>query len=92
MQITFPASQLKRFKDLGFFLFKYGNPETVSQLGITEVLLPDSFTKNGSEHDSNFSGQQLDELCADLEKAGPTFVRIAQHLASGDCMLGFHLI
>jgi predicted unusual protein kinase regulating ubiquinone biosynthesis (AarF/ABC1/UbiB family) len=81
MQITFPASQLKRFKDLGFFLFKYGNPETVSQLGITEILHPDSFTKNGSEHDSNSTGQQLTELCADLEKAGPTFVRIAQHLA-----------
>lgn len=79
MQITFPANQLKRFKDLGFFLFKYGNPEELSQLGITEILHPDSFPKSHENGQSN--GHLLEDLSADLEKAGPTFVRIAQHLA-----------
>ncbi|MDX2107869.1 MAG: AarF/UbiB family protein [Candidatus Melainabacteria bacterium] len=79
MQITFPASQLKRFKDLGFFLFKYGNPEEISQLGITEILHPESMPKPAAGDGSQ--GQLLDDLSADLEKAGPTFIRIAQQLS-----------
>lgn len=79
MQITFPASQLKRFKDLGFFLFKYGNPEELSKLGITEILHPESMPKPITGDSTH--GQLLDDLSTDLEKAGPTFVRIAQHLS-----------
>jgi len=79
MQITFPASQLKRFKDLGFLLFKYGNPEELSNLGITEILHPESLQKNGTS--SEIGNAQINELGPDLEKAGPTFVRIAQQLS-----------
>src|SRR5689334_17422674 len=62
---------LKRYKDIGVLLMKYGEPEMVSRFA-AEAGEP-----KGAAGQSNGS-----ELPDDLEKLGPTFVKLGQLLSS----------
>jgi predicted unusual protein kinase regulating ubiquinone biosynthesis (AarF/ABC1/UbiB family) len=62
---------LKRYKDIGVLLMKYGEPEMVSRFA-AETAEP-----KGAAGQSNGS-----ELPDDLEKLGPTFVKLGQLLSS----------
>ena len=61
---------LKRYKDLSLLLLKYGQPELGSRFGA------DDAATNGS------SSVDARELPNDLERLGPTFVKLGQLLSS----------
>jgi predicted unusual protein kinase regulating ubiquinone biosynthesis (AarF/ABC1/UbiB family) len=62
---------LKRYKDIAVLLMKYGEPDMVSRFGIETVeAKPSTGQSNGSE------------LPDDLERLGPTFVKLGQLLSS----------
>src|SRR5439155_26002109 len=60
---------LKRYKDIGVLLMKYGEPEMVSRFACELEKEPVGHS-NGSD------------LPNDLEKLGPTFVKLGQLLSS----------
>jgi predicted unusual protein kinase regulating ubiquinone biosynthesis (AarF/ABC1/UbiB family) len=65
---------LKRYKDLTLLLLKYSRPEMASRFP------PDEPRLNG--HDGNRLSSEEQELPRDLEKLGPTFVKLGQLLSS----------
>jgi predicted unusual protein kinase regulating ubiquinone biosynthesis (AarF/ABC1/UbiB family) len=62
---------LKRYKDIGVLLMKYGEPEMVSRFAF----------ETGEPKDSARQGNGS-ELPDDLEKLGPTFIKLGQLLSS----------
>lgn len=60
---------LKRYKDIGVLLMKYGEPEMVSRFA----------AESGELKGGNANGGELPD---DLEKLGPTFVKLGQLLSS----------
>ena len=72
---------LKRYKDIGVLLMKYGEPEMVSRFAAEAGELRDSTGQsNGSD------------LPDDLEKLGPTFVKLGQLLSSRADLLPAHYL
>jgi predicted unusual protein kinase regulating ubiquinone biosynthesis (AarF/ABC1/UbiB family) len=63
---------LKRYKDIGVLFAKYGQPGLVSRFGFDAE--PENFSGNGNS--------DAKELPDDLERLGPTFVKIGQLLSS----------
>ena len=63
---------LKRYNDIGLLLMKYGDAGMQSRFGFEEES-PDQ-GKNGDNHER--------ELPDDLERLGPTFVKLGQLLSS----------
>jgi predicted unusual protein kinase regulating ubiquinone biosynthesis (AarF/ABC1/UbiB family) len=68
---------LKRYKDLTLLLLKYGEPGMVSRFGMEHDAAP--LSTNG---DRNVNG-----LPDDLERLGPTFVKLGQLLSSRSDLL-----
>ena len=66
------AHYLKRYKDITILFLKYGQLRTSSKLGNDEVL--------GSYN--GFSKHEANGLPDDLERLGPTFVKLGQLLSS----------
>jgi ubiquinone biosynthesis protein len=66
---------LKRYKDLAVLLWKYGRSDVVKQMGLEDELSP-------QEPASPSSGDPTPEqLAADLEAMGPTYVKLGQVLS-----------
>jgi predicted unusual protein kinase regulating ubiquinone biosynthesis (AarF/ABC1/UbiB family) len=63
---------LKRYKDLTMLVLKYGNLDMSSRFGSEENLNP---SNGDGKHDA-------EDLPNDLEKLGPTFVKLGQLLSS----------
>src|SRR5262245_50751412 len=62
---------LKRYKDIALLFAKYGQPGLISKFGFETTA--DRLASNG---------HQENELPNDLERLGPTFVKIGQLLSS----------
>jgi ubiquinone biosynthesis protein len=67
---------LKRYKDIGVFLIKYGRSDLVSRLGIVDMP-PTSESSNEGKLD----------LAKDLQNLGPTFVKLGQLLSAKSAFL-----
>ncbi|HUG54905.1 MAG TPA: AarF/UbiB family protein, partial [Vicinamibacteria bacterium] len=75
MGISLKGEHLKRYKDIASLFMKYGRSELVNSAGFDEVV--------GAEPVATPTGDKLaDELAADLEKMGPTFVKLGQLLST----------
>lgn len=74
MSLSLKPQHLKRYKDIAMLLLKYGNADMVNQFGLRAALNDDDLT----------TGQTSppEELADDLERMGPTFVKLGQILSS----------
>jgi predicted unusual protein kinase regulating ubiquinone biosynthesis (AarF/ABC1/UbiB family) len=73
MSIALNTAHLKRYKDIALLLMKYGRSDLVNQAGLGDVL---------DEKVDQADAGEAKELAADLEKMGPTFIKLAQLLST----------
>ena len=66
---------LKRYKEIGLLLFKYGRSDLVQQMSLDETIDPQEAKA------ASASGSKPEELASDLEAMGPTFVKLGQVLS-----------
>ena len=73
--VSLKPERLKRYKDVALLLMKYGRSDLVKQAGLAEHLELD-------EQALAESSPKAEELAADLEKLGPTFIKLGQLLST----------
>jgi predicted unusual protein kinase regulating ubiquinone biosynthesis (AarF/ABC1/UbiB family) len=73
MNLSFKASHLKRYREIITLILKHFNPDMVKQFGVRGLLDEDLPRVDRSQPES---------LTDDLEKMGPTFVKLGQILSS----------
>lgn len=75
MGISLKPEYLKRYKDIAWLLMKYGRSDLVKQAGLEDALADQSDV-------AQVAAPEAEELSRDLEKMGPTFVKLAQLLST----------
>src|SRR5687768_63555 len=75
MKISLKPEHLKIYKDIATLLIKYGRSDIVQDFEVEDALLP-------SESQRIEGGVPPEELADDLERMGPTFVKLGQLLSS----------
>lgn len=81
MGISLKPAHVARYRDLAGLLMKYGRSDAVKRAGLEDALPADAAEEAASSADA----QTLDlaeELAADLERLGPTYVKLGQLLSS----------
>jgi len=76
MPISLKPKHLKRYKDIALLLIKYGRSDVVKRAGLQDALDSDVLTQTTT------SEAKADELAQDLEKMGPTFIKLGQLLST----------
>lgn len=71
MKVSLKPERLKRYKDVAALLIKYGRSDLITQAGLEQYGLP-------KESDNETTSASADELASDLEKLGPTFIKLGQ--------------
>ena len=75
MGISLKSEHLKRYKDIGWLLMKYGRSDLVKRAGLEEAI-------EGVETFDPEVPAKAEELANDLEGMGPTFIKLAQLLST----------
>ena len=72
MGISLKPKHVKRYKDIALLIGKYGRPGLLKEAGLDEVI------EDGSNGELTKTGEAL---AADLERLGPTFIKLGQVLS-----------
>src|SRR5256885_2065622 len=80
MGISLKPEHLKRYRDIAWLFMKYGRSDLVKHAGLEEAL---------DESVASVDAPQAEELASDLEKMGPTFIKLAQLLSTRADLLPF---
>jgi len=75
MGISLRPEHVKRYRDIAKLLFKYGRSDLVKTAGLDEALLPE-------DSEAEAAGSKPEELADDLERMGPTFIKLGQLLST----------
>ena len=75
MVVSLKPERLKRYKDVALLLVKYGRSDLVKQAGLEGSL--DAVETSLAE-----TTPKAEELAADLERLGPTFIKLGQVLST----------
>jgi predicted unusual protein kinase regulating ubiquinone biosynthesis (AarF/ABC1/UbiB family) len=75
MGMSLKPEHLKRYKDCAWLLFKYGRGDLVRNAGLSE-LMPEEPQAAGA------APAAAEELAADIERLGPTFIKLGQLLST----------
>jgi ubiquinone biosynthesis protein len=73
--ISIKPSRLKRYRDIAGLLLRYGGDDAVRRAGLEDAL------PSGESHDGR-AREKAESLAADLERLGPTFVKLGQVLST----------
>jgi len=76
VNLSLRPEHLKRYKDFALLLFRYGRKDLVARAGLSDLLPQEA-------HD-DFEAQipEARELAKDVEKLGPTYIKLAQLLST----------
>ena len=75
MAISLKPAHLKRYKDIAWLLVKYGRGDLASRAELQEELTEEQRVSAARD-------PKAEELASDLEKLGPTFIKIGQLLST----------
>ena len=79
MAVSLRPERLKRYKDVAMLLIKYGRSDLVNHAALEGVDL--------EELNGTAAAETAEELATDLEKLGPTFIKLGQLLSTrGDLL------
>jgi ubiquinone biosynthesis protein len=75
MSISLKPEHLKRYRDVAWLLMKYGRSDLVKGAGLEGALVEEEIAAERGE-------AKAEELAGDLERLGPTFIKLGQLLST----------
>src|SRR5437868_395464 len=75
MVVSLKPERLKRYKDVAMLLIKYGRSDLISAAGLEGSVLPDEIAAESTT-------APAEDLAKDLERLGPTFIKLSQLLST----------
>jgi predicted unusual protein kinase regulating ubiquinone biosynthesis (AarF/ABC1/UbiB family) len=85
MVVSLKPERLKRYKDVAMLLIKYGRSDLISAAGLEGSVLPNEIAAESEI-------APAEDLAKDLERLGPTFIKLGQLLSTrADLLPGPHL-
>jgi predicted unusual protein kinase regulating ubiquinone biosynthesis (AarF/ABC1/UbiB family) len=75
MVVSLKPERLKRYKDVAMLLIKYGRSDLISPAGLEGSVLPDEIAAESET-------APAEDLANDLERLGPTFIKLGQLLST----------